>query len=331
MTDTQTQFASQSDVLAAVKAIGLTTTGPALAAISKNCRTEFLDRLSQCVQQNDTDGKSRKYIEFLFKCLTPETLAHIQDIVPEATVDEVTIAAKKAPVTFITALNAAMDETNARREEALALLRSISAKAKASGESAQQSEAPSESLSVQPVATAATSEGRRTPPNCSAPIQGSESANSATKHESHHVYGSSFALCFNATSWNGTPGIMVDAASAQGPRSYDWKNAIHVWLAPIEVAATIAVLRKWRQSVEFAAHGTQNDKSFSIAFQKTHFFAKVSAKVDSGKTRAVQINPSDATAVSILFLKQLGAAHRDIPLTELLAIVRVSHLTDNAG
>ena len=47
--------------------------------------------------------------------------------------------------------------------------------------------------------------------------------------------------------------------------------------------------------------------------------------------RAVKILSGDATAVSILFLKQLGKAYKGIPMTDLLATVRATQCLDNAA
>ncbi len=125
---------------------------------------------------------------------------------------------------------------------------------------------------------------------------------------------------------------MVDAAMQTGPKTYDWKNAVHVWLDINEVGAVLAVFRRWRKGVEFSAHGAQNDKGFSIEFQGQHFFAKVTAKkASSGAVRAVKILPSDAMSVSILFLTQLAESYPMIPLNELLATVRATHQIEDAA
>ena len=125
---------------------------------------------------------------------------------------------------------------------------------------------------------------------------------------------------------------MVDAAVSNGPKSYDWKNAVHVWLDTNEVGAVLAVFRRWRKGIEFAAHGSQNDKGFAIEFQGQHFYAKVTAKkMGQHPTRAVKIMPTDATAVSILFLTQLAESYPAIPLNELLATVRATHQINDAA
>ena len=125
---------------------------------------------------------------------------------------------------------------------------------------------------------------------------------------------------------------MVDAAVSDGPKSYDWRNASHIWLDTNEVGAVLAVFRRWRKSIEFAAHGSQNDKAFSLEFQGQHFYAKLSVKkAGNHPTRAVKIMPPDATAVSILFLTQLAESYPAIPLNELLATVRATHQLGDAN
>ena len=332
------QFSSQRAVIQAVTSVGLAVTPPVLAAIQRNCKEPFLGHLAFCVQKDDADGKHRKYLEFLLKCLDPETLAHIQDIVPDATVDEVTVAAKSGPVRFMSVLSMAMDASNERHQEAVEWMKLIPSAPHAAQAAASP---PPEKTQAGPApAPAASTSVPQSPPRQAHDFQRprpeevakpTSSTDPASKHQSHHVYGSSYALCFNAATWREESGVMVDAAISNGPKSYDWKNAVHVWLSPVEVAAVVAVFRKWRKGVEFAAHGSQNDKSFAVEFQGAHFFAKISAKVDSGKTRAVKIMPCDATAVSILFLKQLGEAYKGIPLTELLATVRATHQMENAA
>ena len=125
---------------------------------------------------------------------------------------------------------------------------------------------------------------------------------------------------------------MVDAAAILGPRNYDWNKALHLWLDINEVGAVIAVLRRWRDSVELSGHGQNNDKSFFIQYQQEHFFAKVSQrKAGAGIVRGVKIIPRDAAAICILLLKLLSAEYPTIPLEEILATVRATHRLSNAA
>lgn len=302
------------EVTTAIDSLGLKADQPSLAAISRHCKTEFLDCLSRCVQKTDQDGRYKAFIQGFLKALDSQTLAQLQEVVPEATIDTITIAAMKGPVRLLTALVAARDNSNPRHIEAVTFLNEHT---KPTDTSASEQTTSQHTNIV------------RTDPVASTPS--ANDTGQQKKHDSYHVYGSSFCICFNASEWNSVPGIMVDAAVANGLKSYDWKTAIHIWLSPVEIAAAIAVFRRWRKEAKFDAHGAQNDKTFVLEYQGSHFFAKVMAKVDSGKVRAVKIKSVDATGVSILFLKQLSEAYKGIPISELLATVRATHQLENAA
>lgn len=291
------------EVAAAVSALGLRATGEMLSAISRNCRNDFLAHLSRCTTGQDSDGASRKFISNLIRCLSPNTLNRIKSIYPRATFDMIASVARAYPIKFLSAIDAAHDPEHARHADAKEYLASIFAHAQDQSRDAQ----PPFPL----------------PRRLETAAQDKPTSENGKKFYSEHVYGSNAALCFNATDWDGAPGVMVDAALQCGPKSYDWRNATHIWLNSNEVGAVLAVFRRWRKSVEFSAHGAKNDKSFSIEFQDRHFFAKVtSRKAESGGVRAVKILPSDAMAISVLFLRQLAECYPTIPLSELLATVR---------
>lgn len=303
-------LASAKEVRAALAALGLAQPDPnALQAIQRTCREAFLEHLSACVASTDNDGAHRKAVEGLLTSLAAETCQAITALGLIPSYDAIARAGHRAPTRFLSAIPIASDPGHPRHGEAKAYLESILAPPPAPPTPADQAPAPS-----------AADPGRQaagTPP----PLPAGEPAEPAIRPKaylSHHVYGAGFALCFNAGEWNGAQGVMVDAAVADGARAYDWRNAVHVWLDAREVAAVLAVFRKRRPAVEFTAHGAQNDKSFSLAFQRTHFYAKVAAK-DKG-VRAVKMLPTDATAVSVLFLRQLGMAYPDVPLNTLLEL-----------
>lgn len=318
---TTTQFATAKDVSTAIHSLGLQTTADALGAISRTCRDEFLEHLSACIAGQDTDAAHRKAVELLLRCLSPKCVGQLHAIVPNVPFDAIVPFARKAPNRFLSGLEAASNPDHPRHQDAKNMLLTAFG-----GANSNQASAPVQTRSRQDTPSASGSS-----PAAQAG-EGRQAANTDKSYESCHVYGGSFALCFNADNWDGSPGIMVDAAAATGPKSYDWKNAIHIWLNAKEIGAVLAVFRRWRKSVEFSAHGAQNDKSFSIEFQGKHFFAKVSArKAATHPVRAVQILPTDATSVSILFLKTLAAAYSDIPLPEVLETLRTAHLQDHVS
>ena len=317
MSTSTTPFSTTREVAAAISSLGFQPSAVTLETISRFCREEFLEHLARCISAQDNDETSKKFVGNLIRCLSPDTLTRLKAIVPTVLPDQVVPLARQIPTRLLSAIEAASDPVHAKHSEALAFLQ---AKFPSHGDTPSLPPAPPEGLQPEDHA--------RRQPEPPTRAQGSQ----GKPYHSCHVYGSSYALCFNATTRDGAPGVMVDAAVANGPKSYDWRNAIHIWLNVNEVGAVLAVFRRWRKGVEFGSHGAQNDKSFSIEFQGAHFYAKVAArKAPNDPTRAVKILPTDATAVSILFLTQLADSYPAIPLTELLATVRATHQSEHAG
>lgn len=323
----QPNLASAKDVLATIAALGLTPPDQnALQAIQRNCRDDFIEHLSACVAGQDADGKHRKAVEGLLACLTSEIGEAVRSIGLIPTFNALAQVGNKAPARFLSAIPIAKDTTHERHSEAKAFVTMVltaPAPAPVPPQSApvavpSQSDPPQAQLPSEP--PLARSEPPVLPASEPAAYpmaaQPEGSVQQQKGYVSQHVYGSGYALCFNASEWEGKPGVMVDAAVSNGPKSYDWKTAVHIWLDVREVAAVLAVFRKRRPSVEFAAHGAQNDKSFSMAFQGAHFYVKVAAR--NKGVRGVKMLSTDATAVSVLFLRQLGRAYPDLSLDTVL-------------
>lgn len=321
MSTSTTPFSTTREVAAAIASLGFQPSTITLEAISRTCRDEFVEHLARCVSGQDTDDTSKKFVGNLIRCLSPDTLNRLKAIVPTVLPDQVVPLARQIPARLLSAIEAASDPAHAKHSEALAFLQS-----KLPSHTAEPPQRLAEPLATLEGLPSEYQARCRPEPTTHAPEP------QGKPYHSCHVYGSSYALCFNATTRDGTPGVMVDAAVSNGPKSYDWRNAIHIWLNVNEVGAVLAVFRRWRKSVEFGSHGAQNDKSFGIEFQGAHFYAKVSARKEPNHpTRAVKILPTDATAVSILFMTQLADSYPAIPLNELLATVRATHQSEHAG
>lgn len=342
MTNTA-NFATAREVATALSSLGFQPSGDTIKTISRNCREQFLEHLSKCITGQDAEGQSKKVISNLLRCLSPDSLNRLKQITPSVTPDIIVPVALKAPTKLLSAIDAASNPEHERHTDAKTFLSTVFSPQSNDGTPPAEAEAaPAEPATPQPGPTKSrgeTPQGNAPSMENSAPLArsrqpqaGQRPAAADKKYHSCHVYGSGYALCFNATQWEGKPGVMVDAAVSTGPKSYDWKNAVHVWLDVNEVGAVLAAFRRWRKGIEFGAHGSQNDKSFSIEFQGQHFFAKVSAKkAGNHPARAVKIMPTDATEVSILFLTQLAESYPAIPLTELLATVRATHQINDAA
>lgn len=122
-----------------------------------------------------------------------------------------------------------------------------------------------------------------------------------------HVYGSKAALCFEADETRGAvPTVALDAASATGPKQYDWAHKIRLQLTRNELPVTLCVLVGYLPKAEFKNHGPANDKGFSIEHQGDKLFVRVWAR-DQG-VKAVPMSRDDAFYVVGLFLRQLCLA-----------------------
>lgn len=306
-----TNFATLNDIKAALTAVQLPMPGvPALVAISKAWRDTFCQHLADCVTGKDADGSKKKILEGLLSSLSPEVMTSLEKLGHRVELDVLVPIGLKFPTKFTSALTVALDAQHERNAEAKDFIAGLLV--------------PPPPSAAPPPAEPQVPTGSDEPVLQPEPEMAQSAARGGDQYRSAHAYGSGFALCFNATiGTDGKPGIMVDAAVSSGPRTYDWKNAIHIMLDAREVACVLAVFRRWRKSVEFSAHGAQNDKSFLIEFQNTHFFCKVMAKkAGANSARAVKILPVDAHKIAVLFLEQLLLAYPNLPAAEVIALAR---------
>ena len=315
----QVNLETRAGVISAVKMLGLDVEADTLTGISQTCRDLFLEHLSSSLTENQNSEASRKIVRGIVHCLSPATVDQVRSIAPRLDLQALVNVAQKTPERFLSALKIAGVEGHARQGEAQHYIR---ATVGATEDPLARDNTPAPVTESPPLEQKAQTQR----PATTAPM---ETSNGHKKFRSCHVYGSTYALCFNAGEYNGQKGIMVDAAVTAGG-VYDWPNATHIWLNVNEVSGALAVFRRWRRSIEFAAHGSQNDKAFSLEFQDQHFFAKVVAKKTSAHpARAVKIMPTDATEVSILFLSQIAENYPNIPINELLATIRAAHTAGN--
>lgn len=316
----------------------------ALAAISRVCREDFLADITTCREGRDGDGAARSRLERIIGCTAEKTCAAVASLNLSLTLDDLVNVARKIPVRFLSAVAAATDASSPRRNEARQYLEGIAvSKPWATpvapvpalppeapmAQSGKVQDSPPPAMPEPPPYEAANAAPQRADPAARRPAQqGSsrdQSGEASRNYRSAHVYGSGYALCFNAvTGQDGVPGVMVDAAASAGPKAYDWAGAIHIMLDVREVACVLAVFRNWRRGVEFNAHGRNNDKSFAIERQGAHYYCKVSAKRQGGEggMRGVRILPVDAHKVAMLFLEQLLLAYPSLPPSEVIALAR---------
>lgn len=317
MTQAQTEnLATLGEITAALEAQKLPTVDKTvIAAISRSCRDDFLGHLAACISGQDNDGARHQYLQGLLCCLTDEARGALGAMQISPKLEDLVLVASKTPARLASAIAAGHDPAHPRHAEAKEYLKSVLIPPPLPPAEAPPAEKP----------PASSPQANQSSPNAPIAPPAEESGATNERFRSAHVYGNNFALCFNAgIGRDNRPGIMVDAAVSTGPRNYDWRNAIHIWLNENEVACALAVFRRYRKSVEFSAHGAANDKSFFLEYQDGNFFCKVcAAKAPKDRTRAVKIIKLDANQVSILFLEQLLLAYPQVPPSEVLEQVRL--------
>ncbi|SFC91154.1 Whirly transcription factor [Thiohalospira halophila DSM 15071] len=127
---------------------------------------------------------------------------------------------------------------------------------------------------------------------------GRESGEDRSRNQ-HKVFGGKAALTWEAdVTRRKEPTVALDAALATAPRQYDWGNKIRVQLTTGELPAVAAVLLGYSDKVEFASHGPQANKGFSVERQDQGFFVRVFQGGNS--IRAVPMSATDAFQVALI-------------------------------
>ena len=305
-------IATAKDINAALMAIGLPALPvDAIRAIAETNRELFLDELQSAVQNDGTLEKQKKVADWI-KCLSLETRAKVVSLgYPENLLAMATVGCLR-PVRFLSALEVAANQFHPSNIAAKAFLADLLA-----------SSLPVTPISIKPVDV--TSRDQTESPRGIVPTN-STNNHGDNKFAVHHAYGSNYALCFNAIQGkDGKPGIMIDAAVNVDDR-YQWDSALHFWINERELDGLLAVLRRWKPTVELSGHGRRNDKTFKLDFQKTHFFASVVERgAKDHPTRAVKVSKSDARLIAMLIMNQLIAAHPNIPAAEIFDTIRAVH------
>jgi len=328
-----------SEVRTALASIGLQPTPAALGEISSVCRDFFLERMEAALLSNEDNGTDRVFLTSFLRCFAPATKAALAAIGLQATPKQIADIAKERPKALLSALPIIADPKHEKFEAAVDWLRSTFSESPPTPHN-QENKAPARPAPVPesptPVPTKAPSSHDAVPPRPVAPssvsnadtqksVQSAEPPNEK-QYATCHVYGSSYALCFNAGDWDGKPGIMVDAAVSTGTRSYDWQNAVHLWLNANELGGLLAVLRRFIPEIEFRAHGQRNEKSFSITRQGTYYHVKVACHgLTTHGLRAVKLMPHQIPELTNLVMGVLVAAYPTVPPEQVLASIKSAY------
>lgn len=295
------RFTSLNSVIEGLAGLGITIPRNWLLVIANQARDSFRNILIRAVDGDNSQWVALQHIE---KALEPKVVECIKTRFKIA--DELIVSALlQRPVKAGSAFQIACDAANAKHQEVIAWLETLFA---ALDPHSQPTMAETKAGQIPSVAT------------------DSETEEAVGKsYKSRHVYGSSFGLCFNLSSYRGKAGVMVDAAVAIGPDNYDWNDAIHIWLNEMEIAACLAVLRKWQPRIELNNHGPRRDKSLVMESQGAKVFIKVGERSRKQHgLRAVQMLPGQTTAVAIFMMDALKECYPGVPLMEIVETIRAN-------
>lgn len=123
----------------------------------------------------------------------------------------------------------------------------------------------------------------------------------------HHVYGKKSALTFEANvTRGGVATINIDAAAANGERSYDWANKLIIQVTASEMPVVAAVMLGLLPECDYQNYGENNNKGFAIQRQDKGYFVRMFTK---GANHAVPVGPEDAFYVAGILVEQLQKQH----------------------
>lgn len=294
-----------------------------LQAIAKTCRDDFLVALDQCEQGKPNAPKVKEGLASFLACMTQENLEKLKPFVPDANLVVLAPVAKKQGRRLLEALSISSDASNPRRDGAEQFIRQLFPQTgpQATRERPRRESPASSRQPPEPPQGPSDEPSRRVSGNSTSP----------SRNDSMHIYGSNYALCFNDSVFNGRQGIMVDAAVSRGPRDYAWEDAIHIWLDPAEVAALLAVCRRFTDKAEFSNHGPQNNKSFLIEQQANGYFCRVACGgMSSHGARGARVVPKDMMSLTIFVSKVATKAYPDLSFEQLIETIRSSYDTGGA-
>lgn len=291
---------SMKEIALALSALSLPEADEcALSSIAAVCRSEFLDALQKCEEQPADRGQTWCFLEgLLLSCIKP-TRSAIRGVGIELEPEDLVRAALFRPNRFRSAVEILAGGKNGKRGDAIAFLTWLTVERPWVGSERVSSPSP-----VKQAGACARESGDMSPLDQAKGFR-------PPVYRSHHVYSADFAMCFNASqSPDGSPSIMVDAASILESKQVDWAHAAHFMLDVREVGSVLAVFRRRRRNAEFKFHGKQKNKSFLLENQGPHFYCRVQW---ARMAYAVQILPHDALKVSLLFSEQLLLAYPHLP------------------
>lgn len=145
--------------------------------------------------------------------------------------------------------------------------------------------------------------------------------------QSHHVYATRGALCFEPVEVPGTHAstsywtVQVEAAAMAGKGRAEWDKKIAVRLTRRELPIVTAAMLGWCPKAEISGHGAAADKRLTIEHQGERVFVKVG---QGRRTVAVPVSADDLTDVAYGMLKALRRNMPELDSQTVLQLVKAA-------
>ncbi len=328
---TTTALGSAREVIDAIGQLGLPLpTLVAMRAISKGCRAPFLDSLATCLTNTDPDGQHRRRLEQTLLCVGEATGSALEALGHPVSVEDRALIALSKPQRFLSALGPAADPGDPRHADAKAFLDGYLGKRgwEPDGGAAEQAPSPTPAdVPSGPVpATPTVGDQPAAPDVVSSPAGGAEDPTTML------VHGTLTALRFEALCEpQSGGGLRIVQAPMIAPR-FDWEHAISVVLEPRQIAACLAVLRRWRGALRCEAGGGDTHQVFVLAPSGKRFRCGVAPANDTARVPLLgaTLGREEAFSLAVLFLQQLMLARPGKAANQILAHVRATQSADPA-
>jgi hypothetical protein len=324
---TTTSLESAREVAAAIEQVGLPKPSRgAMQAIANGCRPPFLESLRACLRANDPDGRHRRRVEQTLQCVSGATASALTALGHEVAVEDRALIALSKPVRFLSALAAAADPAHLRHAEAKGLLVGFVDTCSWSTSSPGQapSPAPAPAAAADNPATEVDPVGQ---PNAAVP---SHAPVGVDDPSTILVHSTSTAVRFHALARFEPAGCLPIERVRIIARRVDWEHATSVVFESRQIAACLAVLRRWRTAFRVVVPGDNGGQVFVLAQIGNRFRCSIQAAKDAARVPrlGVSLGRDEAFGRAVVLLQQLMLARPGMPANESLGYVLTIQSTD---
>lgn len=329
---TTTSLGSTREVTSAIDQLGLPKPSrEAILAISKACRDAFIASLGACLEGNDGQGEHRRRLEQTLLCVSEATGSALAALGHQIAVEDRALIALSRPQRFLSALGVAADPAHPRQTEAKAFLDGyLGTRGWCAGAAEPPpSPAPADPVPAEapPTGTPASHSGNSPEGPSAGAIVPSSVPAADEDPATILVHGASTVVRFQALAESQPRGCLrIEQARAIAPR-VDWEHALCLVLEPRQIAACLAVLRRWRGPLCCEAPEGHSAQAFVLVPSGNRFRCAIQPAKEGARVPrlGVSLGREEAFSLAVLFLQQLMLARPGMSANEILEHVRAAH------